>query len=626
MTFNQITLKNLRQNIKHYGMFLFSLLLSIVLYFSFSTLKYSHSINNSTSMAIIQKGSSFGASILFIIIIIFLMYANHLFVKRRTKEFALFQLIGLTRGNILRMLSIEQFAIFVITGILGVLIGIFSSQLLLAIASKLMKLKVHLSIGFEPQALIITIIMLVIAFVLILVQNYLFLKRRSILTMMKDSSQSEATKACISVPEIIGGILGILMIALGYYMATEMFGVFKSLTIALVTPFIILFLTIVGAYLFFRSSVSLIFKTIKRSKNGRVSITDVVCTSSIMHRMKKNAMSLTVIAIISALTVTILCFTAITKANSDYNIESSTPQDFDFSKGKQAHKFEQQLDKNNIKHDKHTYESINPKTVKDNVMTLQDDSEGFSQNTSMIVNKDLKGSNARLTNTKTAIGMMKFNMNQSITVKGKSKTTVKVTDKDDSKVYPSELSYAAPIVEVSPKVYNSLKTDKNTAHVYGFNIKHHSDMKKAERIASKVDPNVTSKDELKKVVDATNGIFIFVTSFLGLAFLIAAGCIIYIKQMDETEDEIDNFKVIRRIGFTNSDMSKGLLLKILFNFGLPLIIALLHALFAALAFMHVMGNVTMVPVFLVMIVYTVIYLIFALIAFIHSNRVIKRSI
>lgn len=92
MTFNQITLKNLRQNIKHYGMFLFSLLLSIVLYFSFTTLKYSHSINNSNSLKIIQKGSSVGSTILFIIIIIFLMYANHLFIKRRTKEFALFNL------------------------------------------------------------------------------------------------------------------------------------------------------------------------------------------------------------------------------------------------------------------------------------------------------------------------------------------------------------------------------------------------------------------------------------------------------------------------------------------------------------------------------------------------------
>ena len=135
------------------------------------------------------------------------MYANHLFIKRRTKEFALFQLIGLTRGNILRMLSIEQFAIFVVTGILGVIIGIFGSQLLLAIASNLMKLKVHLSIGFEPQALLVTIVMLVIAFVLILIQNFLFLKRRSILTMMKDSSQTEATKARITVLEIIGGVL-----------------------------------------------------------------------------------------------------------------------------------------------------------------------------------------------------------------------------------------------------------------------------------------------------------------------------------------------------------------------------------------------------------------------------------
>ena len=80
------------------------------------------------------------------------------------------------------------------------------------------------------------------------------------------------------------------------------------------------------------------------------------------------------------------------------------------------------------------------------------------------------------------------------------------------------------------------------------------------------------------MLDESNGILIFVTSFLGLAFLIA-GCIIYIKQMDETEDEINNYRILRRIGFTHTDMTKGLALKILFNFGLPLIIALLHALF-----------------------------------------------
>lgn len=142
----------------------------------------------------------------------------------------------------------------------------------------------------------------------------------------------------------------------------------------------------------------------------------------------------------------------------------------------------------------------------------------------------------------------------------------------------------------------------------------------------KIDPSIMSKETMKKQLDASNGVFIFVTSFLGLAFLIAAGCIIYIKQVDETEDESDNFKILRRIGFTSSDMAKGLVLKILFNFGLPLVVALLHAFFAATAFMYIMGNVTMKPVFTVMIIYTLVYCIFAIIAFIHSNRVIKKSI
>ena len=57
MTFNQLILK-FKKNIKHYGMFLFSLLISIILYFSFSTLKYSNSINNSDSSTIIKNGAN----------------------------------------------------------------------------------------------------------------------------------------------------------------------------------------------------------------------------------------------------------------------------------------------------------------------------------------------------------------------------------------------------------------------------------------------------------------------------------------------------------------------------------------------------------------------------------------
>ncbi len=130
----------------------------------------------------------------------------------------------------------------------------------------------------------------------------------------------------------------------------------------------------------------------------------------------------------------------------------------------------------------------------------------------------------------------------------------------------------------------------------------------------------------KKAIDESNGILIFVTSFLGLAFLVAAGCIIYIKQMDETEDEINNYRILRRIGFTNTDMIKGLALKIIFNFGLPLVVSLLHAFFAANAFMILIGNYTLTPIFIVMVIYSLVYLIFAVISFIHSERIIKDAI
>ena len=127
------------------------------------------------------------------------------------------------------------------------------------------------------------------------------------------------------------------------------------------------------------------------------------------------------------------------------------------------------------------------------------------------------------------------------------------------------------------------------------------------------------------MLDESNGILIFVTSFLGLAFLIEAGCIIYIKQMDETEDEINNYRILRRIGFTHTDMTKGLALKILFNFGLPLIIALLRTIFA-MVFMKLMGEYSPIPIIIVMIVYSLVYLIFATISFIHANRIVKHSI
>ena len=631
MSFNQIVLKNLKQNLRHYAMYIFSLIVSIVLYFSFVTLKYTDSINNENSMAIIRKGSDVGSYFLFFIIIIFLMYANQLFIKRRTRELALFQLIGLTKSNILRMLIIEQIAMFLVTGVIGVIVGVFGSKLLLMVVLKVLHISTSVALTFQFSAVFQTCLLIFISMLLIIIQSYIFLRRRSILSMMNDSTKSEVSKNTISILEICSGILGVVMITFGYYMSTEMFS--KFLSSLMFTPFIILFLTVVGAYLFFRSSVSVIFKMVKNAKRGKVSITDVVFTSSIMHRMKKNALSLTIIATISAVTVTVLCFGAISKSTIDDNVALTSPQDFNFIDNKQAESFENKMKVAHIGFDK-KYKEVSEVKMSKDTFFKEVGNPNMSKSDSMLItsNKNFKdneitGNRAKVVNMVAPGGFVQHNEKGEIVLQGQSQHTFKVIGSEKDVSFMSVISFGGPVLLVNDDKYNDLKQNASeTRQQFGYDLKKQSEWKEANQIAKSVSPNIESQKMVRQSMDDSVGILLFVTSFLGLAFLVAAGCIIYIKQMDETEDEIPNFVILRKIGYTHHDMLKGLALKVTFNFGLPLIVSLLHAYFAAKAFILLMGGNSMLPVYIVMGTYSVVYCIFAIMAFVHSSRIVKHSI
>ena len=631
MSFNQIVLKNLKQNLRHYAMYIFSLIVSIVLYFSFVTLKYTDSINNENSMAIIRKGSDVGSYFLFFIIIVFLMYANQLFIKRRTREFSLFQLIGLTKSNILRMLIIEQIAMFLVTGVIGVIVGVFGSKLLLMVVLKVLHISTSVALTFQFSAVFQTCLLIFISMLLIIIQSYIFLRRRSILSMMNDSTKSEVSKNTISILEICSGILGVVMITFGYYMSTEMFS--KFLSSLMFTPFIILFLTVVGAYLFFRSSVSVIFKMVKNAKRGKVSITDVVFTSSIMHRMKKNALSLTIIATISAVTVTVLCFGAISKSTIDDNVALTSPQDFNFIDNKQAESFENKMKDAHIGFDK-KYKEVSEVKMSKDTFFKEVGNPNMSKSDSMLItsNKNFKdneitGNRAKVVNMVAPGGFVQHNEKGEIVLQGQSQHTFKVIGSEKDVSFMSVISFGGPVLLVNDDKYNDLKQNASeTRQQFGYDLKKQSEWKEANQIAKSVSPNIESQKMVRQSMDDSVGILLFVTSFLGLAFLVAAGCIIYIKQMDETEDEIPNFVILRKIGYTHHDMLKGLALKVTFNFGLPLIVSLLHAYFAAKAFILLMGGNSMLPVYIVMGTYSVVYCIFAIMAFVHSSRIVKHSI
>ncbi|PWZ86486.1 ABC transporter permease, partial [Staphylococcus pseudintermedius] len=560
MRFSAIVLKNFKQNLRHYGIYLFSLMLSIALYFSFVTLKYTDSIANGENAKLLNSSAGIGEKFLFVIIIIFLMYANRLFIKRRTKSFALFQLIGLSRKDLMRMMMLEQAIIFIGTTVIGLLLGLFGSRLLLLIVKKTAQIPLDIKILFEPAALIVTMILVVISFILIMVQSFIFIKRRSIIQLMYDVQQSEATQANMTKAEMTFGILGIAMIGLGYYLSTIML---KNIELTLISAFLILFLTVVGAYFFFRSSVSLIFKSLKRSKRGYVNVTDVVFTASIMHRMKKNAFSLTVIGIISAITITLLSFATISKANIENNVNGLAPHEFTYINEGEAQKLEAYLNAKNIPYNKVVQHVIEVPIVHSDKALHKDVNSLPIISDAEVDKMDVNPGEITLVNyfkvSETFIGL-----DEGVTIdlgRKEKHAPLEITETSPYNVLSYRAALGRSVGIIDHKTFEMLKAtqikDKDNPPItqVGFDLKSAKDVVKVESANEQFNQMLPqSRTSLEKEQLAFSGMFLFVSGFLGVAFLIAAGCIIYIKQMDENEDEMANYQILRKMGYTHQDM------------------------------------------------------------------------
>ena len=136
---------------------------------------------------------------------------------------------------------------------------------------------------------------------------------------------------------------------------------------------------------------------------------------------------------------------------------------------------------------------------------------------------------------------------------------------------------------------------------------------------------------LSRLDDANNlkqiyGLIMFIVGFLGLTFLITSGCILYFKQMDESEEEKPNYTILRKLGFTENDLLKGIQIKQMFNFGIPLILGLLHSYFAVQSGWFMFGTELWTPMIIVMVLYTALYSIFGLLSVLYYKKVIHSSL
>lgn len=650
MNINILIFRNLKKNLKNYYLYVFALVFSVALYFSFVTLQYDPAMDETKGS--VKGGASIrAASILLVAIVtIFVLYANTIFIKRRSREIGLFQLIGMTKTKIFRILSIENFILYFTSVVMGICIGFSFSKLILMILFKVTAVDIEATLQFSTQALIRTLIIFGWIYLFILLMNYLFIRKQSILSLFNLTSSTESNVKKTSKLEIIIGIGGLFLIGSGYYVSSKLFdGDFSGMTGLFIAMGYTLASVIIGTYLFYKGSVSFIANMIRKKKDGHLAVHEVLSLSSIQFRLKSNALLLTIITAVSALAIGLLSLSYISYYSAEKIARDYVPEDFALTDTATAEQFKQALETEAIDYTETLIDVIQvdinaSEIIESELPAIIEDAGSMT----LPVVSDKSVNDIDVAPDETLFTGTSNLLERVITIKDSGNIElIGKTERIPQNFIGLEKEFVVssyftnggvPIAIVDETIFARLKNDmdpdvqKKSILYIGIDIVSENNHEHANELFAKSQLHESERYLNESRLDISNnqkntmGLAMFIVGFLGLTFLITSGCILYFKQMGESDEEKPNYTILRKLGFTQGDLMKGIQLKQLFNFGIPLIVGLAHSYFAVQSGWFLFGTQLWTPMFIVMGIYTVLYSIFGLLSVLYSKKVIKHSL
>ncbi|WP_169085087.1 ABC transporter permease [Paenibacillus sp. PL91] len=637
MTRFELVIRSMRKNIAHYYLYFFALILSTTLYFVFAALQNDSTIMSAT-FGDVQFASLFKVSgiLLLAIVVIYMIYANSIFLERRSREIGLYQLVGLSRRAVGLLLIAENVLLGLGALLIGIGAGALVSRLFLLILMKLIDIESVIALSFSSKAAIQTAIVFAVLISLTWIQMLVKVYRASLLELFKADRQGDRPKQPKEALSAVIGLLGILLIATGYLLSGKTPGehLFLQMLVILAT-------TILGTYLLFRVTIGWLFYRVRRSKNGQLGLKNSLSLAPIMHRMKANANSLTLITVLSAMTLTMVAIAYSLYYSAESESRAMLPYDFIFENNDHdAKSFRAELQKAGLKFVHQPVDAVrlpgtlgNGKDEGRSILLLaaeQLQASGANivmpgQGEAVLYKGQRKALSKELDTVsfplEVGFGANEFHIKLNVT-KGIDRYTMNYSVNGRQLVVPEAALNA--IREQMPA-----STEQEAIRIDTFQLAAKSERAAASGFYTKYakaeefrpDFYTYRKESLQKF-----GLIIFIAGFLGLIFLIATGSILYFKQMTEAEQERKSYTILRQLGFGEREIMGGIIRKQLLVFVIPLAIGLMHSIFAVKAASALTLSDITFPAAIAMAIYTIIYFVFAVLTVGYYRRIVRLAL
>ena len=582
---------------------------------------------------------NFGIIILAIFTFIFVQYAATFWLKRRSKEFALYGILGLEKKHVGKIISIEFLILFAIIWFAGIVGGYIFGQLCFLFLNFLMKDVSGrlMDYTFSISALIDTTVLVAILYLTIIIGSGLRIYMSTPMELLQRTHKGEGEPKS----RIIIMLTGFLLLAAGYGIALFVGGLLSSINYF----FVAVLATIFATYLLYATFTVFMLKA-QRNNKSFYTPKRFLSVSGLLYRMKGNAISLASISILSAgviisLSTTIAIYSNYIKLGDsimprEYKIEAGSENisNEDMAKRLQSLVESSVPDASMIK-DEYTIFDMTTAAVKtgDTIAEYQRDSKA---DPIFVIASDLDGYNWRThQNFKLDEGEILLGDNKN----NKIGDTLKIGDRDfkvrkiDS-IFPYEYSgvegYSIVVKDMATLEFlrEALDGLDINCSVYwdvdGVDDKEYEDtlVKLKDGIKNQLTGDgrsmygVSSRSEMISNQYEINGGFLFLGVLIGIIFLTGTVLITYYKQISEGYEDREKYQIMKKLGLSDDLIRKTTASQIGWMFYAPLIVATIHCIVASKIIFRLLGLFGVGDVSLYVICLVSVIAIFAFIYFI----------
>lgn len=592
----KLAIVNIKKSYQTYIPYLITCITTILMFYNMYALSSDASLNKIPHAQDLRFILSLGIVVVTLFSIVFVFYTSSFLLKRRKKELGLYSVLGMEKKHISLVVFFETLITFIISIVIGTILGIIFSKLFELLFYQLINQNFEMGLSVSFPAIRITFITFAIVFL------FTFLKAVKEIYTLQTIELTFGSKVGEKEPKIkwITLIIGVISLVAGYIIALTI----KSPLTAIFAFFVAVILVMIGTYCLFQTGTIAVLKMLKNNKKFYYRADNFVSVSTLMYRMKQNAVGLANICILSTMVLVMLSTTISLYVGIEDSLHTRYERDilcqYFISDDQQyvdvKNFMSQQLKENDIDQSdvlEYRYENIitsrndnkftEPSEINNNYSIIKlVNLEDYNQ----VVNKEYQ-----LADNELLVFVNSGNITNQEIILNNVKYNVQFVDDgfsiDSMDVYIADTYLFIANDNSFKDILNLFSIDK-WSYNYNFNTSVSSE-KQIDFVDSinsllveddNIDGFLEGIESNRDSFDRLYGGFFFIGLFLGSMFIMATVLIIYYKQIQEGYDDAGRYHIMQKVGMDSKLIKKSINKQVLLVFFLPLIVSIIHIGFA----------------------------------------------